>query len=1661
MRILCTVTSPPGSSRLHAGVRFERDGERTSTMSHFSTGLISAYNSLTDKHLTGYFSSARIRKHLQRAGLVTRSGRIVPDKEYKRKLLQRAHQRHVRECLAQAILLKVLEMERLHQMEMKRKLEEFARRERVHKMKPCSSRPNTAPGKMQRPARLKPIRSGSNKRSSPQRVQQALSDDHPPFNCTTERQSRKRETTPWDPPLGVSPYCLPVINNFVTPLPPATKRKARGPGYAPSGTPNLWGRRLLRTTTVSSAVDANEEQPSLRTSVAQSRVCVTMVYFGKSVRLSHDSEDRRDEVKVFQQHCGGENLCVYKGKLHEGETFQFVSRRHRGFPFSLTFFLNGLQVERLSSCCEFKRRRGPRLGGRHGHFGFSAVERASPCYKCIIAMGLDKMPTPPPKRVKEAEESVKEHGSTSHSGRCGSTSPQQEDKHRDDYEEDFEGDDAAAAADEFSVKKASPTSGTDARTKDETSSDSEDDGWDEDDDARRPSSSSSSEESDVDAGKDSRLPEEAEESDDVLRDETADEKEEDAAIESSTEVDVSDTGEKEHSREAYGENAEGEVTADGTKSGEPERAKSVQEKLAEAILQNLRSSSEPELSDTSAEEKEVASTDQGQKGALLAESKLEEASETKEHTKAGQEEPHENSEISKDKMGDSVKATEQEEVKVAEDGGDSEKTKRGEPQDNASAIAIDKTTVDADAEAKPASNTTETKAEETAEGSEIEVKPEDLHGLLEAREDDVKDERNRMEEVDEASGDIGATGEGRDDLVTKCEDHSKEQEEKIHPNEKPSKANEGSEKDGSWTEKSHKAEENTAEVTKVETQSNNEEAVATLSEEDKAGELEKTETDNGEGLHVKSIEAEEVHVEKADEVNTDNEEKMEAINQDGKQAEESKDVTDKDEAITTAQTEEGEERQDAVDKDKEEKIVTAEGREEINEETTDITEESNGTEKDENETQEIEAVTDKLKEENFNMSEVKEGEELDKAITDNKGDTEAIEEDENKAEENKDEEEKMADAQKKEGEEMSKANTDDMTQSEAVGNDKEDEQSKDITDKNKEIVTAHTEDGDFIKKATTDIMEESEMRQTNDNEAEESKAVTIKEGDEELTNAETKESDQKNEAIAYKSEESEHKHETKAEKSIHTTDEAEGEKLVTADTHERQETSKDAEEPEKTSDEHLRHEDEDIVTHNVGVFQAANEMSTTEETQADTVQMIGNGQRSKVDAENGAMSTQVPSIANGDKSDAKTSVQIEQRQPEEESPEHKGLEVKMEIFGDVHTLEGDAEVECNKNNLETLASGVDLIEDSESDAPNSSRHDSKVEKIKESPKTKAEPSSVVVDDAEKSSKEEEQEFSKLPSKDMVSTVRLQRAEARTEEASEASEEDASMLLQPKTQSNTQSINQLPHGESPEVLARASSSELVTNWLTMHQASNFFETFVEPLEDMRGSDVGVSMNVRQSPEFPKILELSHTEAAPKHVEEGNTKREAHSHPESLSMKDDSEKVSNEHLKHMLPKIENEPKLRQEDESEECLVEDKVGSTRVWRAATMSGTKPETVAEIIENGLHLDVEPTSTEDMNGSPKNDIPPADEKVEERTSPEGKMHEEVQEVTEVSHFTTSRSDVGSRVGVEGKPSVNGSARHMDDMVSQDRLSVLSVDKLPFAPSSYSLLASARTEGGH
>ncbi|XP_040264533.1 glutamate-rich protein 3 isoform X2 [Bufo bufo] len=419
-------------------------------MSHPDIGPLSGYNSLTDKHLTGYFNNTRIRRQLQKAGLITRSGRILTEKEYRINAMRRDHQKYIRECLAQAIFHKVLDMERRHQIDIKRKLETFARKERVQRFKvdhskrteedsfpafsPCpptgpksgsnrrlgnhersdssesssSLRPNTAPGNMQRPVRLQPLPKYSSsgnvpKMSTAPRQKHTADDEEQRFASTTDNEVR-RITHTADYSVGISPYRLPIINNFVIPVPPPPQRHPK----QTMGTASR--RRKFRPTTAPNELDVSvKDTGKFHKTSLHSNVKITMVYLGKTVHLSYEDSDYRDEIKVFQQHCGGENLCVFKGGLLEEERFSLVSRRHRGFPFSLTFYINGIQVDRLSSCCEYKHRKGARLGGKNGYFQFINIEGASPCYRCIISMGLDKKPSPPPKsRTTEKDKKDRE-----------------------------------------------------------------------------------------------------------------------------------------------------------------------------------------------------------------------------------------------------------------------------------------------------------------------------------------------------------------------------------------------------------------------------------------------------------------------------------------------------------------------------------------------------------------------------------------------------------------------------------------------------------------------------------------------------------------------------------------------------------------------------------------------------------------------------------------------------------------------------------------------------------------------------------------------------------------------------------------------------------------------------------------------------------------------------------------------------------------------------------------------------------------------------------------------------------------------------------------------------------------------------------------------------
>ncbi|XP_066049136.1 glutamate-rich protein 3 [Chamaea fasciata] len=421
--------------------------------------LLETYNSLTDKHLVGYFSNARIRRHLQKSGLVSRSGRIIPEKEYRLNAMRRDHQKHVLKCLADAISHKILDMERHHQREVKRRRECSRRSDRMqpvevenvrtaeeithvhcphpppaprchHELCPlaageraCHShrrapgldrccghyphqhqsrehspskvsslRPNTAPGNVQQLPHLQPLPGWAAARSVPKASKQkchALEHDQH-FACGGERN----ELRLLDAMAGVSPYRLPVIGRCLVPVPPPGMRGRRRRALVLRPEPST-ATRFYPTTGFNEQVLIRNTRGYPKSPLC-SNAFVTMVYRGKSKHVSH--REYKDEIRVYQQHCGTENICVYKGELLEGDTFQFTSKRHLGFPFSLTFYLNGLQVERLSSCCEYRYQRCSQLRGTNNYFRVLHVTGAPPCYRCIAAMGLDKKLFPPKKR---------------------------------------------------------------------------------------------------------------------------------------------------------------------------------------------------------------------------------------------------------------------------------------------------------------------------------------------------------------------------------------------------------------------------------------------------------------------------------------------------------------------------------------------------------------------------------------------------------------------------------------------------------------------------------------------------------------------------------------------------------------------------------------------------------------------------------------------------------------------------------------------------------------------------------------------------------------------------------------------------------------------------------------------------------------------------------------------------------------------------------------------------------------------------------------------------------------------------------------------------------------------------------------------------------------
>ncbi|KAK0151022.1 Glutamate-rich protein 3 [Merluccius polli] len=150
--------------------------------------------------------------------------------------------------------------------------------------------------------------------------------------------------------------------------------------------PYLYDKRRGSVSSVGSQKtgDRHKKQSNIKelAEAKKSNVTVTMTYLGQRQAAARSgSGSLQDELKVLQQVNGGENICVFKGMVTPGEQFQFMSQRHKGYPFSATMYVNGLMAARISSCCEYRYSPGFQQG-RRGCFRLAWLSGGLPCHRC-------------------------------------------------------------------------------------------------------------------------------------------------------------------------------------------------------------------------------------------------------------------------------------------------------------------------------------------------------------------------------------------------------------------------------------------------------------------------------------------------------------------------------------------------------------------------------------------------------------------------------------------------------------------------------------------------------------------------------------------------------------------------------------------------------------------------------------------------------------------------------------------------------------------------------------------------------------------------------------------------------------------------------------------------------------------------------------------------------------------------------------------------------------------------------------------------------------------------------------------------------------------------------------------------------------------------------
>lgn len=334
----------------------------------------------------------------------------------------------------------------------------------------------------------------------------------------------------------------------------------------------------------------------------------------------------------------------------------------------------------------------------------------------------------------------------------------------------------------------------------------------------------------------------------------------------------------------------------------------------------------------------------------------------------------------------------------------------------------------------------------------------------------------------------------------------------------------------------------------------------------------------------------------------------------------------------------------------------------------------------------------------------------------------------------------------------------------------------------------------------------------------------------------------------------------------------------------------------------------------------------------------------------------------------------------------------------------------------------------------------------------------------------------------VTELTAARGKSGETEASKASEEGTSVVLKPRASFPDKEECPAVHPEVTEIVDAGENVDLVSNWVTTHQVAKFFETFVEPLDDLKETPAEVTQcDQSAGPLSPvKAVEVEveregsifkTSETCEKDPSED--KDQVQEETEVVDLMLENEPSEKELTKGLPARSEGSRTSLQNDKGQEGFVQNDTEQDRVSTPGMKALSSPSPEHQPEQEGPDLNHKPTpviefrapseteqhsqcSTHPGEPSKLNGNQPVD--AEEIWGASEKMTE-----AKITWERTPEEPVES-LPVPQNTSASGEKTDLqlipDLRHSKDRLSVSSLNDTHFARSSYPLLAAARTQNG-